>query len=761
MSTLQARRGSSPSIRALSCAVVTALANIGPAQITPARLGEPRLPNSLGCEFLALADFDCDKDLDILVSRSTAGGMELALWRNDGTGRFEGASPESGTKLSHPLSPFLVSPFLVADLDGDGDLDVVIGRGLQLLINDGKGFFSDLTEKRISRNIDTARGFSCGDIDGDADPDLVVDIDGRYEILLNDGKGSYIIREDGSSSRLSQTVISLADFDGDGDLDLLDLPDGSSELSVSLNRGRGEFEEPRIVSGRCTASGFLIMDTDGDGDLDIVAGVSVEPGKPGSLRWFENVGKCTFRLAREDSVVETAGPLTFLHTVDLNGDGKLEILALGGGKTVSLFGDGPAYRAEPLTLIPDLRDLLGRPRDLLGLQSVPPGVGDVNSDGKPDLVFGGGPGVDLYFGCGRNQFAQIPSAGRVGAPQRYLHGQILAHLLAAEGQRSATRKNLFAPDWWEREKAAKAMGSPRFASGIPQLQRALRDEEERVRSAALASLALCGPEAAPLFLTELKKAKPRAEYFQHSLGASLAPAVPSLVRYLKGGIRELITRDTSKKRPTGQPEYSVSSAIGCLGGIGPGATDAVGVLIDLLEAKTRENGELFNGRTSVYEALSAIGPVDKLAYFKKVARDTSHPDATRAVGLLVVLSTKKDFLDAIRGGDESKILEKICALQSVLPQLESLLIHASAKIRLRAIDAYSSVPCWNRASLVPALWARVDDEDPEVGSQALLALERLGGDAFASFLDAVDLYRSARRRDLDGQLLRTIMAIGS
>ena len=85
---------------------------------------------------------------------------------------------------------------------------------------------------------------SMGDLDGDGDLDLVL-AKGRHQplldrVLLNDGKGGFVASNLGPKADRTYTA-ALADLDGDGDLDVLTSNDSPDEKLVYLNDGKGRF----------------------------------------------------------------------------------------------------------------------------------------------------------------------------------------------------------------------------------------------------------------------------------------------------------------------------------------------------------------------------------------------------------------------------------------------------------------------------------------------------------------------------------------
>lgn len=189
------------------------------------------------------ADLDGDGDLDLVLGQE--GGH--ALWLNDGAGRFADASdrlPGSGNVEARKVTP--------ADVDGDGDLDLYFshvawqGREGQdrLLINQGSRFV-DETSTRIPVETDTTLVARFADLDGDGDLDLVRGGHGSVSVWLNDGTGVFA---DVSGTALPAPVggtsiaLALADFDADGRPDLYvgqlkgGNPDESIRDRLYLNR---------------------------------------------------------------------------------------------------------------------------------------------------------------------------------------------------------------------------------------------------------------------------------------------------------------------------------------------------------------------------------------------------------------------------------------------------------------------------------------------------------------------------------------------
>lgn len=272
------------------------------------------------------ADLDGDGDVDLVVAMEWAPHLILL---NDGRGGFRDA-PERSPRTTHDHEEAVL-----ADVDGDGHVDILLvsedDRARELYLNDGQARFRDASARVPGRAV--SNGAVAVDIDADGDLDLVIANAGADEILVNDGKGRFA---DESSRRLppdadtSQDVVA-GDLDGDGDADLVFGNENGNR--VLLNDGKGVYtalpegawpaatEETRKVS---------LGDVDGDGDLDVyLANVRFfQAATPSAQdRLLLNDGQ-----ARFTDVTATHLPKEEENTAhgalhDLDGDGDLDLLA--------------------------------------------------------------------------------------------------------------------------------------------------------------------------------------------------------------------------------------------------------------------------------------------------------------------------------------------------------------------------------------------------------------------------------------------------
>jgi hypothetical protein len=162
-------------------------------------------------------DLDSDGDVDLLIKED---GVGYSVRLNDGQGNLSQHWNHADPEAMH------IGDMALGDVDGDGDLDVVITNGhfqstshpALVFLNDGTGRFAD-SGQRLSavRNA----GVSLSDLDGDGDLDLVLaDYMEPCQIWMNDGDGGF--RDSGFRFGDNQFYrhVHLGDLDGDGDLDI-------------------------------------------------------------------------------------------------------------------------------------------------------------------------------------------------------------------------------------------------------------------------------------------------------------------------------------------------------------------------------------------------------------------------------------------------------------------------------------------------------------------------------------------------------------
>ncbi len=212
---------------------------------------------------MAFGDLDLDGDLDAVLANDSYSGTVVVLFNNGSGTLVFGGSYSVGQFGSYP------SGVALADLDGDGSLDIAVAVGdqVRLFCNDGAGSFVPLS---ILFGIHDAISVALADLDGDADPDVVATSwNFRVYVAVNNGDGTFQPATSYQNIFRPRSQV-LGDLDRDGDLDVITA--GPSGFTVLPNNGDATFAATQTHPIDGEPWSVDLGDLDHDGDLDIALG---------------------------------------------------------------------------------------------------------------------------------------------------------------------------------------------------------------------------------------------------------------------------------------------------------------------------------------------------------------------------------------------------------------------------------------------------------------------------------------------------------
>ena len=369
------------------------------------------IPNVVDLDCDGLLDLMLGR-LDGTVSRYEA----TAPWSGAGAPSFAFVTDRfADILIVVQITPSLrhgANTLVFADADGDGDNDLFWGDffepGILLLENQGSCASPAYSNEPVpwppGAPLSTS-GYNAstfGDVDGDGDLDAVVGVlGGAYNPIRTAADNLYLVRQDAGrwvlvSERLigqidvgAESVPAVGDLDGDGDLDVLlgnkiDAHDFRSARVYRLeNVGSAERAAFRLAGALPVTGAFhyapALGDLDGDGDLDLVAGTWNE----GVQLWRNEGTRREARFEGPDSLVGlTRGSHATPALADLDGDGDLDLVAGESSGELNLWRNDGTPRAPSFVLVTD------RWLDVdVGRRSAPAAV-DLDGDGDLDLVVG-------------------------------------------------------------------------------------------------------------------------------------------------------------------------------------------------------------------------------------------------------------------------------------------------------------------------------------------------------------------------------------
>jgi len=284
---------------------------------------------------LALGDVDGDGLCDIYLASLDGPN---ALYRNLGGWRFEEITAAAGVACAGDLS----TGALLADVDGDGDLDLLvnsIGGGTRLFLNDGSGRFTEKGDSGLLRKLG-ATSMAFGDLDGDGLPDLYVANYRTSTIMDEPGTRFTLGTRDGRMvvTKVNGQPVANPDYVNRFAVGTTGSPREVGEPDcLYRNLGGGRFERWPLANGSFTdeAGGpieepldwglaVMIRDLDGDGRADIY--VCNDADSPDRV-WM-NQGGGRFRALPSAALRHSSLSSMGVDVADINRDGEDDIVVV-------------------------------------------------------------------------------------------------------------------------------------------------------------------------------------------------------------------------------------------------------------------------------------------------------------------------------------------------------------------------------------------------------------------------------------------------
>lgn len=320
-----------------------------------------------GPYWVGIDDFNKDGNPDVAVTLYFAN--QVAVLTGLGSGSFNAAVPYNLPAGSRP------TVMAIADLNKDGYQDLITanytGNNVSTLLNQKNATFAAAVS---TMSGDQPNYLAVQDVTGDGFPDAVVaNVGAAYnDFRLLRGKGDGTLNPPSGSIYVDAipSTLAIADVDKDGKLDLLLGNMNTGKCAVLTGDGAGNFSKKLDVFVGSQPWSFATADMDGDGALDLVS--SLNAG--GGVAILLGTGTGSFGSPKKTDL-GTTSLASGLALADFDADQRPDVaVALYGNDQLAVLRNaGSGNLGTPVLVSSGVA-----PRSVA--------VGDVNNDGKPDLI---------------------------------------------------------------------------------------------------------------------------------------------------------------------------------------------------------------------------------------------------------------------------------------------------------------------------------------------------------------------------------------